>query len=176
MGSYTQFFFAAKVNDEPAVIDVLRFMLFGGDRPALPDHPLFKTDRWDCMLRMEDLHVAKLQKGFMDKWSVVAHSNFKNYDNEIDKFVDWIRPHLCGLGPDMIGFKLYEHDENPTIIRAMDESEPFTIDGTATRIAGAISVRASDEPPQLRPFESEPDAFDVLNDHYRKSGQHSSSS
>jgi hypothetical protein len=139
MGSYTQFFFAAKVNDEPAVIEVLRFMMFRGERPPLPDHPLFRTERWDCMLCMEDLNVQKLEKGYRDTWNVVAHSNFKNYDGEIDKFVDWIRPYLWAGGPEMIGFKLYEHNEDPTILRAVDESEPFTIDGTATRIAGRLA-------------------------------------
>lgn len=146
MGSYTQFFFAAKVNDDPAVIDVFRFMMFFGDRPELPDHPLFRTARWEGMLCSDDLAVTKLEKDFIGKWSVVAHSNFKNYDREIEKFVDWIRPHLWAGGPEMIGFSLYEHNENPTIIRAVDESEPFTIDGTATRIAGAITYGHSKEP------------------------------
>jgi hypothetical protein len=39
---------------------------------------------------------------------------FKNYDNEIDLFLDFIRPYLVTTG--FLGYKRYEEDDDPTLI------------------------------------------------------------
>ena len=51
------------------------------------------------------------------QWSLFARTNIKNYDNEIEKFIDWIKPY-CEQGSgsnDMIAIVIYEEQETPTI-------------------------------------------------------------
>ncbi len=42
--------------------------------------------------------------------------NFKNYDGEIDKFVDWIMPYLEEIDGDFLGFSRYEEFNDPKLI------------------------------------------------------------
>jgi hypothetical protein len=120
MSYYTEFFFRFTVNrDVPA--GPLQAVLFGegsGGEP-LPDHPLFSTDRWEGMGRRGNLGVLAATR--MDKdlehncWNVIIHGEMKDYDGEIGKFLDWIRPYL-GVGPsDFIGYSIGEDSDQPTL-------------------------------------------------------------
>jgi hypothetical protein len=40
----------------------------------------------------------------------------KNYNNEIDKFIDWLKPYLKNEKGTIIGWKWYEEDMSPTVI------------------------------------------------------------
>lgn len=42
-------------------------------------------------------------------------TDFKNYDNEIKLFLDWIYPHIDGETHQFLGYSQYEEDENPTL-------------------------------------------------------------
>lgn len=55
-------------------------------------------------------------------WSFISRSDFKNYDGEVDKFVDWLRPYLdCG-SDEMIGYHRYEEFREPTIIYSTEST------------------------------------------------------
>ena len=124
MGMYTEFFFRAELVKDPPkeVLDVLRYMTDGDLEvsPPHPDHPLFFTGRWDFMLGGSSAYhpatgAASLHNG---NWGLYyelkAHSSFKNYDDEIGKFLDWIDPYI-DPGQGFLGYSLYEEDKTPTL-------------------------------------------------------------
>lgn len=45
---------------------------------------------------------------------VSFRANIKNYDHEIEKFIDWLVPHIVDTR--FIGYKMYEEDEMPTLL------------------------------------------------------------
>ncbi|MDO7204281.1 hypothetical protein Q5M85_09125 [Paraclostridium bifermentans] len=40
----------------------------------------------------------------------------KNYDNEIDKFIDWIKPYVEGSWYKFLGYKRNEENKEPKLI------------------------------------------------------------
>src|SRR5262245_10822074 len=124
MGTYHQLHFATElVEDTPLpVIETLLHMV--GDMLHEPEpaitHPLFGTDRWRFMLRGDSCYFAAEQRStFMVEyghWFLTVQSSFKNYDHEIDKFVDWITPYTSELDGEFLGYYRHEHDPVPTLI------------------------------------------------------------
>ena len=123
MGMYTELFISTQIKDYPDVATVLKFMLTGeGTLETPPDHPLFKTDRWQWMLRMSSCYFVPRCMSLFEyddickAWILISRSDFKNYHDEIIKFIDWIRPHLACSADEMIGYYRYEESREPTII------------------------------------------------------------
>lgn len=123
MGDYTEFHFNAEVKDDDEVLAVLRYMVDGGDvaPEPLPDHPLFHTHRWHMMLRCDSYYFdadtrSTLRADYQGPIYLCVRSNLKNYDGEIEKFIDWISPHLKKDEGDFLGFYRYEETEQPTLI------------------------------------------------------------
>lgn len=124
MGMYTEFHFNTelKTDTTPEVLDVLRFMV--GDveeEPPTPDAPLFSTDRWRHMLRMDSYYFSAdthstLRHDHQGGWYLCIRCNLKNYCGEIEKFVEWIRPYLDKLPGEFLGFYRYEESETPTLV------------------------------------------------------------
>lgn len=129
MGMYTALHYNSELNkDTPQpVIDILKFMVGDvEDEPKkLPKHPLFETERWRFMLRMdsyyfdEDTHSTLRYDKIGESYYLNIRSNLKNYDSEIEKFIDWIMPYLDEFkqNGDFLGFYRYEESEDPTIIK-----------------------------------------------------------
>lgn len=133
MGMYTEFHFNSelKSNCPTQVIDILRYML--GDKeesPALPDHPIFKTDRWRHMLRTDsyyfdaDTHSTLRYDDIAEAHFLCIRCNLKNYNGEIEKFVDWIDPYLDKMAGEFLGFSRYEETETPTLLYKRSDSSP----------------------------------------------------
>ena len=126
MGMYTEFHFNAELKEDTPedVLGLLRYMTGETrDRPdKTPDHELFETGRWFLMLCCDsayfDMSTASglHRSGTFSFWYLSIRTNFKNYDNEIDKFLDWIHPYLNKDDAEFLGFYRYEDDENPTLI------------------------------------------------------------
>ena len=96
--------FSIETKDADVIVAVLDHMM--GSKKVFtqtPDHPLFKTFRWDMMassgrsFKTKDEHFGNVD--FM------LIGEFKNYDDEIAKFIDWITPYLC---EDLTGYSHYE--------------------------------------------------------------------
>jgi hypothetical protein len=68
-------------------------------------HPLFKTERWQLL----ETNVSDDMLVSGDDLKVRGY--FKNYDNEISKFVDWITPYLEHWTHDIIGVTEYDDDD-----------------------------------------------------------------
>jgi hypothetical protein len=114
MGNYTELKFKAKLKqDTPEnVVNILKRVInerdLGHDKvffdtedvfkPEL-DHPFFKCERW-YMLFLSTNFDNEMQGGrFYEengRWIISLHTEFKNYDGEIDYFFEWIKPFIAG--------------------------------------------------------------------------------
>ncbi len=130
MGMYTEFRYVARLKDNlpPDVLRVLEVML--GDSgvdslPAMPDHPLFQdvsAGRWQWMLRCSAPYFDAATHSVM--WYDTAitqrflnvQCSLKNYEEEIEKFVDWMAPYIDAVEGDFLGYSRYEEDREPTLI------------------------------------------------------------
>ncbi|KKL69796.1 hypothetical protein LCGC14_2111370, partial [marine sediment metagenome] len=116
MGMFTELHFNVELRkDTPKeVIEMLKYMT--KDKPAklnpdvTIDHPLFKTDRWRFMLVCDsyyfnaDTHTTLRFDKISNTYYLCIRCNLKNYDSEIEKFIDWIRPYLADFAGDFLGF------------------------------------------------------------------------
>lgn len=124
MGMYTSFIYDADLRkDTPRqVIDVLEYMLDNDKAPPLlPAAPLFRTERWDVMLRMtyagesDERSSLKLDAN-TEKYRLTARCALKNYGCEIEKFVEWIDPWVDAAPKTTLGSSQYEECDYPTPI------------------------------------------------------------
>lgn len=131
MGMYTELHYNAElVSDVPeSVLAVLRYMLgMRNNAPELPDHPLFRTSRWHIMLTCDsyyfaaDTHSTLRWDEIGDCWYLCVRSNLKNYDQEIERFIEWVDPYVEAGEGEFLGFYRYEESENPTVIRKAQDS------------------------------------------------------
>ena len=128
---YTELHYNVELkSDVPAeVLAALRTMLYDtldaeGNpcHESKPDHPLFKTDRWQVMLRMDsyyfsaDTHSTLRFDKIANQWFLCIRCNLKNYTGEIEAFIDWIDPYVDAFRGNFLGFYRYEETEEPTLI------------------------------------------------------------
>lgn len=128
MGMYTQFHFGSDLKKETPkeVTDLLQAMSDGIayelDEKQLPNHDFFKCSRWAYLFTMGSeyfdyetaCHFGKNE--LFGTYNLSVTSNLKNYDNEIDLFVDWIHPYLSKYDGDFLGYSRYEETEIPEVI------------------------------------------------------------
>ena len=126
MGMYTELNLGlALIEDIPdEVVDVLRYMLNDQTElvTELPSHPLFEfeTCRWSYMLQCDSYYFDARTDSSMvfddidKKYHLNVRSNLKNYDNEIEEFLNFLEPYIDTFG--FIGYMRYEEDEDPTLI------------------------------------------------------------
>lgn len=70
--------------------------------------------------------VAKMWQDDIDKeWKVCSRCNIKNYEGEIETFLEWVKPYIdSGSGSrDMYAIKIYEEQSEPTIYYLYDADE-----------------------------------------------------
>ena len=124
MGMYTELNIGVNLApDTPEnVIAILKYMT--GDETQLnfttPNHPLFTTEQWEIMLCCRSCYFAGVEGSFMEKdnilgqWKLSIRCSLKNYDSEIQKFMDFIQPYLDTYG--FLGYMRYEEYAYPTLI------------------------------------------------------------
>lgn len=128
MGMYTEIYVKVVLKEDvdDNVINILKYMLGMDDVELedleIPSHSLFKTDRWDSMLRSGSYyHIPYTIKLFEyndigENYYLVVRSDFKNYGGEIGKFFDWIKQYLYkGWDKQFIGYSLYEEAIEPIL-------------------------------------------------------------
>jgi hypothetical protein len=109
MGTYTAFHFAGEIKKEtPAdVVNVLKAMCGGYayelNPQDVPEHEFFRAERWKLLFTGYSYYFpARTSSSFefdgkiAQAWFLTATSSLKNYDNEIERFVDFISPYLSG--------------------------------------------------------------------------------
>lgn len=92
------------------------------DENKIPNHEFFKCQRWNHIGSSSSYYHIPFA---LSRWDtkigsyLFSRSDLKNYDDEIDKFLDWINPYIEDYNSDdklCIGYKWYEEDEIPTLI------------------------------------------------------------
>lgn len=123
---YTELHFNSELKkDIPQnIIDILQYMIDHENEPALPDHEFFQTSRWSSLFTMgsyyfdADTHSTLRKDEITNSYFLCVRSNLKNYDSEIEKFINWIMPYLAKYEGEFLGFYRYEETETPTLIYA----------------------------------------------------------
>lgn len=123
VGMYTEFFFRAPLRGD---VD-RQFFVRLNETPdsftpdnGLPEHPFFQCERWHMLFRGgSSYHETRgfdlRYDSFRSQHILFCHSSFKNYDGEIEKFLDWIDPMVEELEGTFLGYSLYEEDEQPIL-------------------------------------------------------------
>jgi hypothetical protein len=129
MGMYTELVmnFELKNSTSKEVVDILSFLFNDSERPdILPDHEFFKCDTWDfigngCSHYFTPFSLSRFKGGHIS-----TRSDLKNYDREIEKFIDWVMPYIKACEGDFLGYSRYEEDREPTLIffKSKDAKEP----------------------------------------------------
>jgi hypothetical protein len=131
MGMYTEIVVNTMLeNLSEEATAVLDYMAGNDVEPeTLPARPLFSTGRWailfscssyyfvpesHCTFRYDDIAKAHL---------LMVRADLKNYDQEIQKFFDWIDPYVEGFGGEFIGYYRHENDREPTLVYKKEKSE-----------------------------------------------------
>lgn len=94
MGMYTEFELRFRLKQ-----DTPENVFLALDGKTRLDNDFFRSDRCDVVLWDVECVGEK---------SYTVHSELKNYDHEIEKFVEWISPHLDHRQGEQIGWWYYE--------------------------------------------------------------------
>ena len=129
MGMYTELIFGAELKrDTPnEVIEALKYMLGETEtKPAnfpLPDggcEMLFREGTYSFPINNP---VNKMWLDDIDEqYHISTRSNIKNYENEIETFLEWIKPYIYGGSGnrDMYALVIYEDQDEPTVYYLYD--------------------------------------------------------
>jgi hypothetical protein len=130
MGMYTELVasFELKENAPKQVLDILTHMTVYSEQTVdVPDHPFFKCERWHFMLRCSSAyfvgaaHSTLQHSEVYDCYSLLVHCNFKNYENELDLFLNWLAPYVKRRG--FAGYSRYEEDVQPKLIYCVEDGK-----------------------------------------------------
>lgn len=124
MGMYTKISLDLKFKENLPleVVEALKVMVGEVDinlftRSDFPEHEFFNSSRWDFMLRCSSFYhtpfsFAKLNySDISEQYYLMSSSDFKNYDNEVELFFDFIKDYV---EEGYLGYSLYEEDVVPT--------------------------------------------------------------
>ncbi|AGO48309.1 hypothetical protein Phi17:1_gp33 [Cellulophaga phage phi17:1] len=124
MGMYTELIFGAELKqDTPEnVIESLKYMM--GDVEEKPENFPLPDGRCEWLFKGSSYYFginrAASSMWFDDiseSWSISTRSNIKNYGDEIESFLEWIKPYIdSGRGcRDMYAIVTYEESDTPDI-------------------------------------------------------------
>jgi len=120
MGMYTELIFGAELKKETPneVIEALKYML--GEVKEKPNNFPLPDGRCEWLFQGGSYYFAineSVNKMWLDEidncWHISTRSNIKNYEDEIETFLEWIKPHIdSGSGDrDMYAITIYESGE-----------------------------------------------------------------
>lgn len=122
MGMYTELVISTRIKNDPTVVEILKFLT--GDKtiiPELPRHDFFKCSRWRWICSSSSYYFVPRSISLFefdnigDYWVLISRADFKNYEDEIGKFDDWVQPYLDGIEGEMWAYSRYEENDSPTI-------------------------------------------------------------
>lgn len=128
MGMYTEIIFGAELKKEApeSIINTIQYLVDGKDVSELenaPDHDFFRSERtWLIRSGGSYYFPGTVEPKFWhddisQSWFLHFRTNIKNYDSEIEKFIDWIKPYIGdGVGGRrFFAIVTYEEQDEPTI-------------------------------------------------------------
>jgi hypothetical protein len=124
MGMYTELIFGAelKIETPVEVIDALKYML--GEIETKPNNFPLPEGRCEWLFQGGSYYFAintAVNKMWLDdidkQWHISTRSNIKNYESEIETFLEWIKPYVDGGSGyrEMYAIVIYEEASEPTI-------------------------------------------------------------
>lgn len=124
MGLYTELIFGAELKkDTPnEVIESLKYML--GEIENKPANFPLPDGRCERLFKSVSYHFAisnSVNKMWFDnidnRWHLSTRSNIKNYRQEIQTFLEWIKPYIYSGsgGRDMYAIVIHEEQDEPTV-------------------------------------------------------------
>lgn len=120
MGMYTELILKVRVKDDiPFEVEaILQFLFNRENQPNdLPDHPFFKCQRWPLIGNCSSFYHTPFSLSKYTEGYIFSKSDLKNYDGEIEKFINWITPYLeLYAESNCIGWKWYEEADTPTLL------------------------------------------------------------
>ncbi len=120
MGTYTELVLKCEIKrDRPEEVHNVLNFLFGKETEypcVLPDHLFFKKIGWQAIGRCSSCYHIPRPINFYDGTVLFTRSDLKNYDDEIDTFLDWLKPYLNNLPGEFIGWIFYERSKEPVFI------------------------------------------------------------
>lgn len=128
MGMYTELDLKVAIKDDPIVVNILLDLSDKDKFVSIKnriDHPFFRADRCDLIGRggsyyFDGQPYIQFRYDEIAKcWFLTTCSNLKNYNQEIEKFLDWLCPYILTEG--YIGTYWYEEQEEPINIYKKDE-------------------------------------------------------
>ncbi len=125
MGMYTELCYNVRLKEDTPekVIKTLFYLIGKGDSLNTDTAFINLTDRIRYMLQCDsyyfdaDTYSSLRYDDIVETYYFNVHCNLKNYDDEIDKFVDWLDPWVDAFAGDFLGFSRYEENQEPKIIR-----------------------------------------------------------
>lgn len=125
MGMYTHLVLNANLKEDTPK-DVIGTLLYLSDKtevcPIDENHPLYGVGRIrmvmcgdSCSFDGDTYYEFRFDE-IQKEWSLTINSNIKNYDEEYQKFLDYIQPYITDDWRKFLGFIHYEEEENPTLI------------------------------------------------------------
>lgn len=124
MGMYTELNIGVQIVNNEKAIKKLNYMLNESDKDIQIEHPLFDNERrWRYMLKCDSYYFdsqadSKLYRDDLYEddpmYFLNVRCNLKNYDDEIELFLDWLCPYIITEG--FLGYMRCEEDESPTLI------------------------------------------------------------
>ena len=132
MGMYTQLFLdlTLKKDIPTEIIDVLNGMV-NGDCDYWKDKQRLNWCFNSSSYYFNNNHYSHL---IFDKigedYRLLVLCDFKNYDNEIETFIDWLLPFIEDdyIGDDFIGYHRYEEDREPTLLYLSELKKELRLD------------------------------------------------
>jgi len=123
MGMYTELIFGADLKEDTpqSVISALSYMMGNiNDKPK--DFPL-PDGRFEWLFRGGSYYfavnnpVSKMWQDINECWRISTRSNIENYGDEIEVFLEWIKPYIDGGSGarDMYAIVMYEEFDEPKI-------------------------------------------------------------
>ena len=125
MGMYTELVlkFEISKNLPKDVMQVFEYLFNNGEEPSfIPDHEFFKKSRWFVIGKSSSFyHHPECVKSwcdvdYSDTIYIFSRSDLKDYNNEIQSFVDWAKPYIRPSTGDCLGWVWYEEEDAPTLI------------------------------------------------------------
>ena len=125
MGMYTELVLGCSIKNVPSVITAIHWLLDSGKNKTNRPSILPQGERIDWMFNSGGSYYFGANSGeykfeydnISDCYRFNARFNIKNYDNEIQKFLDWLKPYIeQGSGSrEWYAAVTYEEDDEPTI-------------------------------------------------------------
>lgn len=124
MGMYTELYLSCEIKDEaPEEVKQIIEHLFGDleEIETPPDHWFFSCGRWEMVGSCSSYYFTPFASSqtytdFKGSLSFTTRFDLKNYDGEIQGFLDWVMPYIDACEGDHLGHYRYEEDLEPTMI------------------------------------------------------------